>query len=103
MRRDVLFRQADFLPKSLHSRIAANQSKFGECQRPADSERSSHGSTIQSFQRAVLVAQAGEDHGVVELVRRKTGREFLRLFQAAGARISITKSAPILNTAVEVS
>ena len=94
----LLLRQADLLAKSFHAWIAAKQGEFGICERPAYPNRPRRSGAIQSFQSAVLVAQTGEDRGLVEWVSRTGGCQFLRLLAPAGPRIGLAERAPNLST-----
>ncbi len=62
----MLFRQADLLAKSFQARIAAKQGKFRICERPPYPHRALRSHAIQSFQSTALVAQTGEDEGLLE-------------------------------------
>jgi hypothetical protein len=89
-----LFRQADPLAKSFHPEIAAKKGKLGVIERPAYSKRPQGGRAIQSFERTVLVAKAGENHGLLERSLHKSGGNFLRIIGSTGPRIRVSEIGP---------
>ena len=64
------FRQADLLAKRFHPRIAAKQGEFRKRRVPGLCERGPATSAIQSFESAILVAQTGEDQGLLKGLSR---------------------------------
>src|SRR4030095_2762836 len=97
----ALFRQADLLAKSFQPRIAAKQGVFWERQPPPHPNRPNRSGAIQSFESAILVAQTGEDDGLVEWVL-VAGCQLFRILPAAGPRIGVAKIAPSLIPLVNV-
>jgi hypothetical protein len=90
----ALFRQANLLAKSLQPQIAAKQGKFRICESPSYPDRPQHGHAIQSFERAVLVAQTGKDQSLLE--RAIIGRcQFLGFLAVASPTQGVAEIGPI--------
>jgi hypothetical protein len=88
----LLFRQSDFFAKSFHAGIAMNQAELRICQCSTDPKRPRGSSTIEGFERSVLITQSGVYQGFVEgIYRRSSVRELLRLITPAGPSIGVTK------------
>src|SRR6266849_4682635 len=87
-----LFRQADLLTKSFHSRIAANQVEFRKVEVSADANGAQRGHAIECFERALLVAETGKDQSLRERVGG-AGRQFLSLVAATCASQGVAQKA----------
>ena len=62
MSSERLFRQADLLAKSLHSRIATKQGELRGVEGPAYAHGTELSHAVQSLQGAILVTQTGKDY-----------------------------------------
>ena len=88
---NLLFRQADLPAQSVQARVAAQQRKSWIDENvPSHPNRTQRNHAIQSFERAVLVAQSGEDDRFRQGPRHN-GRDSLRVLAAAGLRIGNPK------------
>jgi hypothetical protein len=91
----ALFRQADLLAKSLYPRIAANESKFGKCEGPADTHRTERRHALKSVQGSVPIGETGENQSLIEWVWSDSGSDFLSVLATARSRVGVAEIAAI--------
>src|ERR1700674_2105225 len=90
---EVLFRQADLLPKSLQPRIATNHGHLGIIEALPYPQGAQDSHAIKSFQGAILVTQGGQDQNLCVWSFRIGDRQSLRPVTAAGPRIGVAEKA----------
>ena len=90
-----LIRQTNALAESLHTWIAANESKFRKGKRSAHTQRTKHSHPFERLQSASLVVETRKDKCLVKRVRRNLSRELFCVVAATRPRVRIAEIASI--------